>query len=169
MALYTGRMSLGEAIAAPLVSDRADGLVPTVVADEQGTALGLAWSSHDSLARAVEQRRGIYQSRRRGLWTKGEQSGATQDLLRVDLDCDRDAVRFTVRQQGPGFCHRKTATCWDDGPPLAALERTLRGRVERPVPDSYSNRLFADRSLLRDKLLEEAGELADAESPADVA
>lgn len=46
MALYTGRLSLGDAISAPLVSDRADGLVPTVVADERGTAL-------DSLGRAV--------------------------------------------------------------------------------------------------------------------
>ena len=41
----------------------------------------------------------------RGLWIKGLESGDAQDLLRVDLDCDRDALRFTVRQHGAGFCH----------------------------------------------------------------
>ncbi|MBM4394405.1 MAG: phosphoribosyl-ATP diphosphatase [Deltaproteobacteria bacterium] len=113
MALYTGRLGLAEAIAAPLVSDRPDGLWPTVVADEDGVALGLAWSDIDSLREAVRTRRGVYHSRRRGLWVKGLSSGATQDLLRVDPDCDRDAIRFTVRQHGAGFCHRDTRTCWD--------------------------------------------------------
>ena len=168
MALYTGRMSLGNAIAAPLVSDRSDGLVPTVVADETGTALGLAWSSRESIARAVEMRRGVYQSRKRGLWIKGEESGDTQQLLRIDLDCDRDALRFTVRQSGAGFCHLKTATCWGAAPPLSQLGRTLRERAERPQPGSYTNRLLVDASLLRDKLVEEAGELADAVTPRDV-
>jgi phosphoribosyl-ATP pyrophosphohydrolase len=165
MALYTGRLSLGEAVAAPLVSDRADGLVPTVVADERGTALGLVWSSRESIARAVELRRGVYQSRRRGIWVKGEESGATQDLLRIDVDCDRDALRFTVRQNGPGFCHRQSFGCWGAAPALSRLERTLRDRADRPEPGSYTNRLLGDASLLRDKLVEEAGELGDANTP----
>ncbi len=108
MALYTGRLALADAIAAPLTSDRTDGLWPTVVCDERGIALGLAWSSATSLARALETGHGVYHSRRRGLWLKGETSGATQELLRVDLDCDRDALRFVVRQHGPGFCHQGT-------------------------------------------------------------
>ena len=168
MALYTGRLSLGDAISAPLVSDRADGLVPTVVADERGTALGLAWSSRDSIAKAVELGRGVYQSRTRGLWIKGEQSGDTQELLRIDLDCDRDALRFTVRQRGAGFCHLKTTTCWGVEPPLAQLERTLRDRAAFPEPGSYTNRLLSNASLLRDKLVEEAGELADAVTAREV-
>src|SRR5205823_13620123 len=100
MALYSGRLNLGDTIAAPLVSDRPDGLWPTVVIDEQGVALGLAWSNLESLREAVRSRRGVYHSRARGLWIKGETSGATQELLRVDLDCDRDCLRFTVRQAG---------------------------------------------------------------------
>ena len=36
MALYTGRLKLSDAFAAPLVSDRADGLWATVVVDERG-------------------------------------------------------------------------------------------------------------------------------------
>lgn len=169
MALYTGRLSLGAAIAAPLTSDRPDGLVPTVVVDERGLALGLAWSSRESVERAVEIRRGVYQSRRRGLWIKGETSGAIQELLRIDLDCDRDALRFTVRQHGSGFCHTGTTTCWGDAPPLATLERTLAERAAGDDAESYTRRLLADPELLRDKLVEEAGELADATAATHVA
>jgi phosphoribosyl-ATP pyrophosphohydrolase/phosphoribosyl-AMP cyclohydrolase len=117
MALYTKRLDLADAIAAPLKSDRPDGLFATVVCDQRGTALGLAWSDRESLRRAVRTRRGVYRSRSRGLWVKGETSGCFQDLLRVDLDCDRDAIRFLVRQHGSGFCHKKAWTCWGDPPP----------------------------------------------------
>lgn len=169
MALYTGVMDLGDAVAAPLVSDRADGLFATVVTDERGVALGLAWSSRESLREAVNTRRGVYQSRRRGLWVKGESSGAVQELLRVDLDCDRDALRFMVRQAGAGFCHQDTWTCWGDQRGMGALARTLAARVADAPAGSYTRRLLDDPALLRAKLLEEAGELADATGPDDVA
>ncbi|MHC5064930.1 MAG: HisA/HisF-related TIM barrel protein, partial [Planctomycetota bacterium] len=104
MAIYRGDLSLAAAIAAPLTSDRPDGLWPTVVCDEIGRALGLCYSNHASLEEACKLRRGVYHSRKRGLWIKGESSGASQDLLRVDLDCDRDCLRFIVRQRPPGFC-----------------------------------------------------------------
>lgn len=164
MALYTGRLDLGAAIAAPLTSDRADGLFPTVVADESGAALGLAWSSTASLQQAVRERRGIYHSRRRGIWSKGATSGATQELLAVDLDCDRDALRFTVRQAGPGFCHTGAATCWGEASALATLERVIASRQAAPDPASYTTRLLDDSDLLRAKLNEEAHELATAAS-----
>ena len=168
MALYTGRLTLGAAVGAPLHYDRPDGLIPTVVVDECGTALGLAWSSRATLERAVAERRGIYHSRRRGVWVKGEKSGATQQLLRVDLDCDRDALRFMVRQADPGFCHTGTWTCWNDAPGFAALERTLRQRRSAPEVGSYTQRLWADDALLSSKLGEEAGELAAAHDRDDV-
>jgi len=170
MAIYTGRLGLGEAFAAPLVSDRADGLWPTVVCDEHGTALGLVYSSAESLGAAIDERRGIYWSRSRGgLWRKGETSGAVQELIRIDADCDRDALRFTVRQAGSGFCHRHTRSCWgpDDG--LGALERRLIDRIANPVADSYTDRLVRDPSLLAAKLAEEADELAKATEAGDVA
>jgi phosphoribosyl-ATP pyrophosphohydrolase/phosphoribosyl-AMP cyclohydrolase len=158
MALYTGRLSLGDALAAPLHSDRPDGLWATVVVDEHGVALGMAWSSPESLRQAVETRRGIYQSRSRGLWVKGEASGATQELLRVDLDCDRDALRFTVRQRD-GFCHTGSRTCWGEDRGLARLARRLGGiAAERPEA-SNTVRLLDDPLLLDAKLAEELGEL----------
>jgi phosphoribosyl-ATP pyrophosphohydrolase len=170
MAIYTGRLGLGEAFAAPLVSDRPDGLWPTVVCDEHGAALGLVYSSAESLAAAVDERRGIYWSRSRGeLWRKGETSGATQQLLGVDADCDRDALRFTVRQTGSGFCHLDSRSCWGPDRGLGALERRLHDRVANPVANSYTDRLVRDAELLGAKLAEEAAELAEASAADDVA
>ena len=169
MAIYTQRLDLGDAIAAPLRSDRSDGLWPTVVADERGVALGLVYSSAESLRAAVAARRGIYHSRRRGLWVKGEISGAVQTLLRVTPDCDRDTLRFTVRQSGRGFCHVNTQTCWGDDGGLGALARRLAARRSSAPQGSYTRRLLEDASLLSSKLMEEAGELARAEGPDEIA
>ncbi len=162
MALYTGRLDLGDAIMAPLVTDRPDGLYPTVVVDERGVCLGLVYSSKESIREAVRRRIGIYQSRSRGLWVKGETSGATQQLLRIDLDCDRDGPRFVVRQTEPGFCHEDTRTCWGEDDGLGRLARTLAKRRADAPAGSYTAKLFADPALLGAKLQEEAAELAEA-------
>jgi phosphoribosyl-AMP cyclohydrolase / phosphoribosyl-ATP pyrophosphohydrolase len=169
MALYTGRLDLGDAIAAPLRSDRPDGLWPTVITDESGVALGLAYSSAESLRQAVHSRRGVYHSRTRGLWIKGESSGDTQQLLRVDVDCDRDTLRFTVRQRGRGFCHLGTATCWGATRGLPALEARIAAQAASATAGSYTARLLSDPALLRSKLVEEADELAAARDRANVA
>ncbi|MFT4647558.1 MAG: phosphoribosyl-ATP pyrophosphohydrolase/phosphoribosyl-AMP cyclohydrolase [Glaciecola sp.] len=168
MALYTGRLSLAQAIVAPLTSDRADGFWPTVVADERGTALGLVYSSARSMEAAVEEQMGVYESRRRGLWVKGESSGCTQELLAVDLDCDRTNLRFTVRQAGSGFCHMETHTCWGEDRGLARLQARLIERLQSGPELSNTVRLAADSELLRSKLIEEAGELAEANSPSAI-
>ena len=169
MALYSGRLHLADAIAAPLIADRADGLWPTVVCDEGGRALGLAYSDLESLRVAVERRVGAYRSRSRGLWIKGETSGATQRLLRVDVDCDRDTLRFTLRQAGAGFCHLKSRTCWGEDRGLAPVARLVAGRREGAPQGSYTRRLFEEPGLLEAKLVEEAGELAEASSARRVA
>ena len=168
MALYTGRMSLADAFAAPLRSDREDGLWPTLVVDERHTALGLAYSSRESLRGAIETRRGTYWSRRRGLWEKGATSGAGQELLAVDLDCDRDTLRFTVRQAGAGFCHEATRTCFGDDLGLGSLERRLLERIAEGDPASNTVKLARDGRLLAAKLAEEARELAEAHTFEDV-
>lgn len=166
MALYTGAFDLAEGFAAALKSDRPDGLWPTVVADERGAALGLVYSNLESLREALRTGTGVYHSRSRGgLWRKGETSGDTQRLIRVDVDCDRDALRFTVAQSGGGFCHTGTRTCFGEERGLAALARTLDRRAADAPPGSYTARLLADADLRRAKLVEEASELADALTP----
>lgn len=158
-ALALGSLGLAEAFSACLVSDRPDGLWPTVVCDEGGRALGLAWSDLESLDAALKTGKGCYRSRSRGLWVKGESSGDSQELIRVEADCDRDAIRFTVRQSGRGFCHLGRRSCFDDGSGLEKLERTLSSRKESAPAGSYTRKLFDDPALLGSKLREEADEL----------
>jgi phosphoribosyl-ATP pyrophosphohydrolase len=160
MAIYTGDVDLAEALAAPLVSDRPDGLWPTVIVDEHDAALGLAYSSVESLRQSLETGRGTYQSRSRGLWAKGETSGATQELIDVSVDCDRDALRFRVRQTGP-FCHVGTRSCWGEDRGLARLERRVRAIVADRPEGSNTVRLVDDPALLDAKLLEEVAELVE--------
>jgi phosphoribosyl-ATP pyrophosphohydrolase len=163
MALYTGQLALPDALIAVLHSDRSDGLWPTIVVDNRGVALGLAWSSAASLRQAIESRRGTYQSRSRGLWVKGETSGAFQELIRVDVDCDRDALRFTVHQK-EGFCHTGTRSCWGEDRGLGRLGRRLEDIAARRPIGSNTVRLMDDPDLLARKLTEELGELLEPDS-----
>jgi phosphoribosyl-ATP pyrophosphohydrolase len=168
MALYTGALSLGDAVAASLGAG-IGGLWPTVVADDSGLALGLAWSSPESLRRAVDERAGIYWSRsRNALWVKGESSGNRQELLSVSVDCDRDALRFIVRQAGSGFCHRGTWSCFGDRFTAGTLERVVRSRLASGDTSSGTRALVTDPGLLAAKVREEGAELAMAELPDDV-
>jgi phosphoribosyl-AMP cyclohydrolase / phosphoribosyl-ATP pyrophosphohydrolase len=164
MALYTGDVRIADALAATLTTDRPDGLWPTVVVDESGTALGQVYSSAESLTRAIEERRGIYQSRSRGVWVKGETSGATQELLAVDVDCDRDSLRFTVRQDEPGFCHTGHRSCWGEDRGIGRLQRRLSTIALSGDPGSNTRKLLGDPGLLAAKLMEEAAELGAAAS-----
>ena len=162
MALYRGTLGLAEAFTAPLRSERHDGLWPTVVADDRGAVLGLVWSSLESVRTAIDEGRGVYHSRSRGLWRKGASSGATQELLRIEPDCDRDALRFAVGQRGAGFCHTGDWSCFGPAEGLRRLERTLKSRRASAVPGSLTRRLLSDPAFLGGKLVEEAGELGDA-------
>jgi phosphoribosyl-ATP pyrophosphohydrolase / phosphoribosyl-AMP cyclohydrolase / histidinol dehydrogenase len=98
-----GQFSADALIGESWISDRSDKLVPTVVTDERGIALGLVYSSRESLAESIKTGTGVYQSRKRGLWYKGATSGDTQELVRISLDCDQDCLKFVVRQKGRGM------------------------------------------------------------------
>lgn len=90
-------------LTAALQTDRPDGLYTTVVSDERGICLGLVYSTGESIRAAISSGKGVYYSRsRKGLWIKGATSGDTQQLITVGLDCDGDALQFTVRQRGNG-------------------------------------------------------------------
>lgn len=169
MALYTGRFTLAQALESMLRSDRSDGLWPTVVCDVHGVALGLAYSSSRSLAATLECGDVHYESRRRGLWKKGESSGATQRLVSVSMDCDRDALRFLVRQRNPGFCHLNRWSCFEPGSfGLPDLSRRIEQRMLEAQAGSYTARLLDDPDLLADKILEEAKELVQARTQSEL-
>ncbi|KAJ1951871.1 trifunctional histidinol dehydrogenase [Linderina pennispora] len=154
---------------AGLVSDRSDGLLTTVVVDEQRVCLGVVYSNAESLAAALSTGAGVYWSRKRGLWHKGASSGATQALVGVSVDCDSDALCFTVQQHGAGFCHHNTRTCFGAASGLSQLAAVVEERKRNAPAGSYTQRLFNDAGLLKAKILEEASELGEAQSRDDVA
>ncbi|KAI8880426.1 histidine biosynthesis trifunctional-protein [Backusella circina FSU 941] len=163
------KLNLADAFLATAKTDREDGLYTTIVVDEQNKALGLVYSSKESVAESIRVGEGVYQSRARGLWHKGLTSGATQTLKRIDYDCDGDALRFVVQQHGAGFCHLNTRTCFGPDNGFSALESVLKSRKESAPAGSYTARLFNDSKLLRAKIMEEAEELCDATEKNDVA
>ncbi|KAH8113255.1 histidine biosynthesis trifunctional-protein [Phellopilus nigrolimitatus] len=164
-------LNIADAFLAPVSSDRPDGLFPTVVSSflQGGKSLGLVYSSAESIKESIMSGKGVYQSRKHGLWRKGETSGATQDVVKIVLDCDSDSFEFSVIQHGTGFCHLERASCFGHLSGLPALEQTLQSRLESAPEGSYTRRLFNDPDLLHSKIMEEADELCRAENEEQVA
>lgn len=177
-----GKISISSVFIDTLVTDRPDGLFTTLVTSPapEYTSLGVVYSSKDSIAAAIEEKVGVYQSRKRTheLWYKGKTSGATQKLVAISKDCDSDVVQFIVEsRKGYGFCHRETQyTCFGDeqvkssGKGLVKLDKTLSERfseIDAAPEGSYTKRLFQDENLLIAKLKEELDELIDAKGNRD--
>tara|TARA_R110002073_G_scaffold336260_1_gene531348 strand:+ start:80233 stop:81513 length:1281 start_codon:yes stop_codon:yes gene_type:complete len=168
MALYTGAIELADGLTACLKSDRSDGLWPTVVCDDRGITLGLVYSNQQSVREAVDTGKGVYFSRSRNeIWRKGESSGNSQELVQISMDCDRDSLRFTVKQSGSGFCHKGTRTCFGVNDGFSLLEHTISQRVSNSPAGSYTRRLLDDPTLLRSKLQEEVDELMEASTASE--
>lgn len=90
------------------------GLV-AAIAQETGTGkvLMMAWMNRESLALSIELGEAVYWSRSRNkLWHKGEESGNTQKLLDIRLDCDADALLLEVEQRGGIACHTGRHSCF---------------------------------------------------------
>jgi phosphoribosyl-AMP cyclohydrolase len=91
-----------------------DGLVP-VIAQDAGTSrvLMVAWANREALAETARTQRAVYWSRSRGrLWRKGEESGHTQRVADIRLDCDGDVVLYSVEQAGGIACHTGRESCF---------------------------------------------------------
>jgi phosphoribosyl-ATP pyrophosphohydrolase/phosphoribosyl-AMP cyclohydrolase len=163
MALYTGAIDIAESVI-DSVAFLADGLVPTIVQDLNGQVLMLAYSNKDSLRRALDEGKGIYFSRsRKEIWEKGKTSGNTQELISCRVDCDRDALLFTVKQTNAA-CHTQSYSCFggatsDRKFSLPQLFEILKTRKATMPEKSYSATLFKDRATLFAKILEEANEV----------
>jgi len=90
------------------------GLVP-VIAQEVGSndVLMFAWMNREALAKTVETGEAVYWSRsRKKLWHKGEESGHTQKVHEIRVDCDEDVVLLKVEQAGSVACHTGRHSCF---------------------------------------------------------
>lgn len=92
----------------------AQGLIPAIAQDvETGDVLMFAWMNRDSLLETVKTGEAVYWSRSRGrLWHKGEESGHTQKVHEIRLDCDNDVILLKIDQHGGMACHTGRRSCF---------------------------------------------------------
>ena len=90
------------------------GLIPVVTQEfSTGRVLTLAWMNHAALAETAKGGEAVYWSRsRKKLWRKGEESGHTQKVRELRLDCDSDAILLRVDQVGGIACHTGRESCF---------------------------------------------------------
>ena len=92
----------------------AQGLVPVITQDAaSGKVLMFAWMNREALAQTAATGQAVYWSRSRNkLWRKGEESGHTQLVKDIRLDCDADAILLRVEQIGGIACHTGRERCF---------------------------------------------------------
>jgi phosphoribosyl-ATP pyrophosphohydrolase/phosphoribosyl-AMP cyclohydrolase len=126
-------------------------LLPAIVQHAiSGKVLMQGYMNPDALQHTLDSGNVTFFSRsKQRLWTKGESSGHTLQLVSIDSDCDSDSLLVLALPQGP-TCHVGTETCWHDNdansPQLAFLydlEQVIKAREGADPKSSYTASLFA--------------------------
>ena len=106
------------------------GLVP-VIAQEVGSKdiLMMAWMNRDALLETLRLGEAVYWTRsRQKLWHEGEESGHTQKVREIRLDCDGDTILLMVEQKDGIACHTGEHSCffmqWDSAK-LAWVDKSV--------------------------------------------
>ena len=92
----------------------ANGLVPVITQDyKTGKVLMFAWMNREALQLTNDSKQAVYWSRSRNkLWRKGEESGHTQSVHEIRVDCDEDVILLSVEQIGGIACHTGRHNCF---------------------------------------------------------
>jgi phosphoribosyl-AMP cyclohydrolase len=95
------------------------GLVPVIAQEvSSGDVLMMAWMNREALLETIRLGEAVYWTRsRQKLWHKGEESGHTQKVKEIRLDCDGDTILLMVEQKDGIACHTGEHSCffkrWD--------------------------------------------------------
>lgn len=126
---------------------KGDGLVPAIVQDASSArVLMLGFMDREALAHTCSTGMVTFWSRtKQRLWTKGETSGHTLDVVAISLDCDADTLLVLARPNGP-TCHRGCESCFDPGETplhseLARLDAVIAQRLRDRPAGSYTTKL----------------------------
>ncbi len=152
-----------------LAWEKMGGLIPAIVQDSfDGRVLMQGYMNQQALSATLESGKVTFWSRSQNkLWTKGETSGNTLDLVEIHVDCDRDCLLVQAQPEGP-TCHLGTDTCFDskrkirpDLAFLAELDRLIAEREKQRPTGSYTTSLFeAGIKRIAQKVGEEGVETA---------
>jgi phosphoribosyl-AMP cyclohydrolase len=90
-----------------------DGLIPAIIQEAStGRVLMMAWMNRASLESTVKTGKTHFWSRsRKKFWMKGEESGHTQTVKGIAIDCDGDVLLIQVEQIGAA-CHEGFKSCF---------------------------------------------------------
>ena len=91
-----------------------NGLVPVIAQDyKTGKVLMFAWMNREALQLTNDSKQAVYWSRSRNkLWRKGEESGHTQKVHEIRVDCDEDVILLKIEQVGGIACHTGRHSCF---------------------------------------------------------
>ncbi len=144
-----------------------DGLVPAIIQDSSTkNVLMLGYMNQEAFDKTKATKLVTFFSRTKNrLWTKGEESGNTLELIDIRLDCDNDSLLIQVKPTGP-TCHKGTDTCWNESNIdnygfISKLEATIANRIENAdTTKSYIASLFSEGiNKVAQKVGEEAVEV----------
>ncbi|GHA58373.1 bifunctional phosphoribosyl-AMP cyclohydrolase/phosphoribosyl-ATP diphosphatase HisIE [Pontibacter akesuensis] len=147
--------------------EKAGGLVPAVIQDDiTGQVLMLGYMNQEALDKTRLEGLVTFFSRTKNrLWTKGETSGNTLEVVSIMRDCDVDSLLIKVKPNGP-TCHTGSTSCFGEEEAatrsaairfIAQLEEVIQQRKSDPVEGSYTNFLY-DKGI--NKIAQKVGEEA---------
>ena len=144
--------------------DKLDGLVPCIIQDATtNKVLMLGFMNEEAHQKTLNEKTVTFFSRtRQRLWTKGESSGNSLELVSITADCDQDTLLIKVNPKGP-TCHTGADTCFNEKNKqwnLKVLENIINNRKANTVKNSYTTSLFeAGINKIAQKVGEESVEL----------
>lgn len=142
-------MIINKDTTADLAWDKMDNMLPCIVQNAQsGKVLMQGFMNPAALAKTLETGLVTFYSRsKQRLWTKGEESGNSLNLVEITSDCDNDSLLALVDPVGP-TCHTGAETCWFDGTApsfsfIAELEQVIASRKGADPDSSYTAQLYS--------------------------
>ena len=145
-----------------------DGLLPVIIQDAQTEqVLMLGYMNPEALQMTLDSTRVTFFSRvKQCVWTKGETSGNTLNMVSIGQDCDSDTLLIKAIPSGP-TCHTGARSCFDmeEGSleTIGLLIETIRDRSQGEGAKSYTKKLLdGGIEAYGAKVLEEAEEVVRA-------
>ena len=156
-------------------------LLPAIAQDaDSGDVLMLAYMNKEAYELTISTGFAHYFSRsKQRIWKKGEESGHTQELVDLLIDCDADTILLKVNQKGVA-CHTGRKSCFftsvkqnievlDKEVDMESrysivdiLYHTILERKNDNATKSWTKKLLNNKELLLSKIEEEANELCVA-------
>ncbi|MDQ2713573.1 MAG: phosphoribosyl-AMP cyclohydrolase [Chloroflexota bacterium] len=90
------------------------GLAPAVIQDDAtGDVLMVAFMNEEALSKTRETGYTHFYSRtRQAIWRKGEQSGNSQEVRAIFVNCEENSLLIHVIQHGVAACHEGYRSCY---------------------------------------------------------